>query len=669
MNNKNPVELKRKMVESVKADYGDRAEGLVNLWYNYHFGGCSYNNELMEIINSWPRPDNSRKNKNRHPPDDSAIKGIAVLNISDNSNDDKKTGTSSNKHLRDYDRPQFASEDIRYKSSNVSRGRGRGRGRGSPSKTEPAKAEFVIHDQKKVNQYGNFSKSSRFEPASKPPPVNNQSTSQRRRHDELQITKVLPSKPSMYTNFCKPSVENPLRAPTPPPEVIEVPDETVFVDPYKIDDGIEFIKEDLDISLLEEFCYNLVNYSPSHTTDPVVLMKTAATRSRVKLEYHQTNTGSMVIDTRGQKQIRKTKNEDYERIEDDNIGNKLLRSMGWVDGSGLGKDQQGIVAPIKNMGQVSRHGLGTENFVPEHRKLCPGRMASLEIKGIYVAHGISCSDALAEAKCAQHAIDYLTKRYNNKPSHSGTFAKLNHDLDIKTLAFQLHLRENYNAVSNLYASAEKSGAKISFIDLDPKDNNYSVMVKINDNFIACGTSASPAEAKLAGAKQAISHLKAQGVAQYDKDGAIEGALVLSKDGVMEHNWPVQEDEDWDAETAHKEYNKSSNGWNGWDEEPLPAWDTEANHLNGVPSGHEASWRSSSNPERQRISDVNKSDMENKLLDFVDNPNIQELSFPINMTNADRKLVHALAGQYGLQSRSKGRHGVNRQLWVYKKFTM
>ncbi|KAL8549346.1 hypothetical protein ACS0TY_008258 [Phlomoides rotata] len=45
-------------------------------------------------------------------------------------------------------------------------------------------------------------------------------------------------------------------------------------------------------------------------------------------------------------------------IDESNVGNRMLRSMGWHEGSGLGKDGSGMVEPVQAQGSETRAGLG-----------------------------------------------------------------------------------------------------------------------------------------------------------------------------------------------------------------------------------------------------------------------------------------------------------------------
>ena len=47
-----------------------------------------------------------------------------------------------------------------------------------------------------------------------------------------------------------------------------------------------------------------------------------------------------------------------EPIPESNIGNRLLRSMGWAPGSGLGRDGKGIQTPVMAEKRPRRKGLG-----------------------------------------------------------------------------------------------------------------------------------------------------------------------------------------------------------------------------------------------------------------------------------------------------------------------
>lgn len=52
-----------------------------------------------------------------------------------------------------------------------------------------------------------------------------------------------------------------------------------------------------------------------------------------------------------------------EPIPDSNIGNRLLQSMGWTPGTGLGPDGTGIKDPISALKRRDRVGLGYQNSV------------------------------------------------------------------------------------------------------------------------------------------------------------------------------------------------------------------------------------------------------------------------------------------------------------------
>ncbi|WOL06083.1 hypothetical protein Cni_G28731 [Canna indica] len=51
-------------------------------------------------------------------------------------------------------------------------------------------------------------------------------------------------------------------------------------------------------------------------------------------------------------------------IDESNVGNRMLRNMGWQEGLGLGKDCSGIKEPVQAKAVDDRSGLGSQ----QHRK-------------------------------------------------------------------------------------------------------------------------------------------------------------------------------------------------------------------------------------------------------------------------------------------------------------
>lgn len=78
----------------------------------------------------------------------------------------------------------------------------------------------------------------------------------------------------------------------------------------------------------------------------------------------------------------------HDRIEENNIGFKLLKKMGWKTYTGLGKNENGIVAPPEILYNKSTHGLGV---VKKDKKL-----ANL------VHHCDICNTNVSEASWQSH---------------------------------------------------------------------------------------------------------------------------------------------------------------------------------------------------------------------------------------------------------------------------
>ena len=77
-----------------------------------------------------------------------------------------------------------------------------------------------------------------------------------------------------------------------------------------------------------------------------------------------------------------------EPIPETNIGNKMLQSMGWTPGMGLGLDGSGIKNPVCAFLRPKRQGLGAGSHTAAHVRLSPRESSS------QVLHTRDCSKDL-----------------------------------------------------------------------------------------------------------------------------------------------------------------------------------------------------------------------------------------------------------------------------------
>uniref|UniRef100_A0A3B3TNJ3 G-patch domain-containing protein n=1 Tax=Poecilia latipinna TaxID=48699 RepID=A0A3B3TNJ3_9TELE len=80
----------------------------------------------------------------------------------------------------------------------------------------------------------------------------------------------------------------------------------------------------------------------------------------------------------------KTIGVDYAKngLTSDNIGNKMLQAMGWKEGKGLGRNQQGITAPIEvdpeTTGSIRLSSINYHTYKDAVRKAMFARFTELE---------------------------------------------------------------------------------------------------------------------------------------------------------------------------------------------------------------------------------------------------------------------------------------------------
>uniref|UniRef100_A0A9J2P549 RNA-binding protein 10 n=2 Tax=Ascaris TaxID=6251 RepID=A0A9J2P549_ASCLU len=124
---------------------------------------------------------------------------------------------------------------------------------------------------------------------------------------------------------------------------------------------------DLHKKNLEEYKRNASGERPTSHSPPVFIDQTASHNSK-PLQYRDRAKERRIMfgldpcgfstDTTDAEAMDYAVRSQDVPLDETNIGNKLLKSMGWTEGRGIGKNNQGIVAPIATERRVEGAGLG-----------------------------------------------------------------------------------------------------------------------------------------------------------------------------------------------------------------------------------------------------------------------------------------------------------------------
>lgn len=107
--------------------------------------------------------------------------------------------------------------------------------------------------------------------------------------------------------------------------------------------------------------YVATGVGPKKTVKHIAAEEALATlrRTQAVVKSNLRKEGHVDAISRNQIMARSSEESNQQEIKEDNIGNQLLRKMGWT-GGGLGREGEGIAEPIRVKEQFSREGLGMD---------------------------------------------------------------------------------------------------------------------------------------------------------------------------------------------------------------------------------------------------------------------------------------------------------------------